>query len=202
MAFKPDYMNKRIPGSNEAMHLNYVQQEFKDKVSKGGLVNLSHYFQFSMLSADEGVREWLDSDGDIVKPDDYEFYVAADLTLSDKEVQDYLRSKESSCTHPEPVVGKKFDQGKLRWSLLDFKTIEDVVSVLELGASKYSAGNYKHVEPIRYVDALMRHWHSYISGEEIDSESGKSHLHHIICCAMFLDYFRREGIPIVPHEDL
>lgn len=97
--------------------------------------------------------------------------------------------------------GVKYDQGKLRWSLLDFQTMEDVVAVLELGANKYAAGNYKKVEPIRYVDALMRHWFAYLDGEELDPESGKSHLHHIICSAMFLDYFRREGIEIKFHGD-
>ena len=95
--------------------------------------------------------------------------------------------------------GVKGDGGKARWSLLDFQTLSDVVDVLELGATKYSAGNYKHVEPIRYVDAFLRHWYSYQSGEELDGESGKSHLHHMICCLMFLDYFRRQGEGIKPH---
>lgn len=97
------------------------------------------------------------------------------------------------------TTGVKYDQGKARWSLLDFKTLEDVVEVLELGATKYGARNFKHVEPIRYVDAAMRHWFSYLAGEELDPESGKSHLHHVICCVMFLDYFRREGVKIVNH---
>lgn len=135
MAFKPDYMNKRIPGSNEAMHLNYIQQVFKDEVSKGGLVNLSHYFQFSMLSES---GEWLDSDGGVVTPDSYEFYIAADLTLSDKEVQDYLRSKNPSFIYPEPATGKKFDQGKLQWRLLPWRSLKEVVEILTFGATKYS----------------------------------------------------------------
>jgi len=95
--------------------------------------------------------------------------------------------------------GMKGDNGKPRWSLLDFQTLSDVVDVLELGAKKYSAGNFKHVEPVRYVDAFLRHWYAYQSGEELDSESGKSHLHHMICCLMFLDYFRREGKEIEWH---
>jgi hypothetical protein len=98
-------------------------------------------------------------------------------------------------------IGVKYDQGKPRWSLLDFQTLSDVVAVLELGANKYGPANYKHVEPIRYVDSVMRHWFAYLGGEELDPESGKSHLHHAICGLMFLDHFRREGKEIEWHGE-
>ena len=38
------------------------------------------------------------------------------------------------------------NQGKLRWSLVDFKSIEEMVKVLEFGASKYTKNDYLCIE--------------------------------------------------------
>lgn len=88
----------------------------------------------------------------------------------------------------EPPKGSKFDQGKPRWGLLPWTELETVVEVLTMGAEKYSDDNWKHVEPFesRYRDALMRHFSAYCKGETKDPESGKSHLAHAVCCALFL----------------
>ena len=122
--------------------------------------------------------------------------------MTDKETPPVLDYTQMGSMVVNEQGGMKKDGDKYRWSLLDYQTLNDVVGVLELGAKKYGAGNYKLVEPIRYVDALHRHWYSYQSGEDIDPESGKSHLHHMICCLMFLDYFRREGIGIIKHGEI
>ena len=38
--------------------------------------------------------------------------------------------------------GKKFDQGKLDWSLVPFKSLEGMVKVLMFGEQKYSRDNW------------------------------------------------------------
>lgn len=81
---------------------------------------------------------------------------------------------------------KKFDNGKVDWTLLQWKELEEVVEVLAFGANKYSRDNWKHVEPARYEKAAMRHLISYITGEKQDPESGKSHLAHLMCNVLFL----------------
>lgn len=88
----------------------------------------------------------------------------------------------------EPPKGSKFDQGKPRWGLLPWAELETVVEVLTKGAEKYSDDNWKQVEHFesRYRDALMRHFSAYCKGETEDPESGKSHLAHVVCCALFL----------------
>lgn len=88
----------------------------------------------------------------------------------------------------EPPKGSKFDQGKPRWGLLPWAELETVVEVLTMGAAKYSDDNWKHVESFesRYRDALMRHFSAHCKGETKDPESGKSHLAHAVCCALFL----------------
>jgi hypothetical protein len=86
------------------------------------------------------------------------------------------------------MTGIKSDKGKLRWSLLPWAELEQVVEVLEFGAKKYSADNWKHVESLddRYFDALMRHLMAYRRGERIDPESGLHHLAHAACNILFM----------------
>ena len=82
---------------------------------------------------------------------------------------------------------KKFDEGKRRWTLLDFEALEQVVDVMEMGAKKYGEENWKHCTSIpRCVNALFRHLVAYVNGEMVDQESGKSHMAHVICNAMFI----------------
>ena len=82
--------------------------------------------------------------------------------------------------------GVKDDSSKLRYDLIDFKSIEQMVSVLTMGANKYGPDNWKNVEDERYVAATMRHFFSHQLGELTDRESGQPHLAHVLCNVMFL----------------
>jgi len=86
------------------------------------------------------------------------------------------------------VEGIKFDNDKPQWSLLPFKALKEVVDVLTYGAKKYAPDNWKKVPDARrrYIDAGFRHLTAYASGEKLDSETGKSHLAHAICCLLYL----------------
>lgn len=84
----------------------------------------------------------------------------------------------------------KKDSGKLRWSLMPFNELKDVVKVLMKGAEKYSPDNWKKCDDTtRYKDALMRHVVAYVSGDKIDEEFGLSHLAHAMCNCLFLMWF-------------
>lgn len=108
------------------------------------------------------------------------------------------------CLHPEALHGchncpyeekperefVKKDSGKLKWSLLPFEELKDVVRVLMHGAEKYSVDNWKKCDDTtRYKDALMRHVVAYVSGEKTDEEFGLSHLAHAMCNCLFLMWF-------------
>lgn len=56
--------------------------------------------------------------------------------------------------------------------------------VFKLGARKYGAYNWreKTVSSSVYVGAALRHLHAYWDGEDIDPESGESHLAHAAAC--------------------
>lgn len=91
---------------------------------------------------------------------------------------------------------KKDDGGKPMVSLVEPEYILGTAKILTFGATKYGKGNWKTAtadDIERYRDALLRHLLAYLGGERIDPESGQSHLYHISCNVMFLDYFDREG---------
>lgn len=85
-------------------------------------------------------------------------------------------------------TGKKFDAGKLRYSLMPQGVVEAVLTVLEYGASKYGANNWQGLPEFddRYYNALMRHLHAYRAGEQCDAESGLPHMAHAACNVLFL----------------
>lgn len=81
----------------------------------------------------------------------------------------------------------KADKGKLELSLVNPELVKAVAGVRMYGAEKYGdSENWRKVEPKRYVDALYRHLLAYIEGNEVDEESGLSHLAHMACNISFL----------------
>jgi hypothetical protein len=87
------------------------------------------------------------------------------------------------------MAADRFNTGKLKWSLVDFESLEDMVRVLEFGAEKYSVDNWKKGLPTKeIVESMLRHTFAYLNGEDLDPESGLPHLGHIQCNAMYLSY--------------
>jgi len=86
------------------------------------------------------------------------------------------------------MTGKKYDQDKTRFDLLDDRQTEKIAEVLTFGAKKYSDDNWKNVKPFksRYNAAIQRHLTAYRKGEKIDQDSGLTHLAHAATCLHFL----------------
>lgn len=94
--------------------------------------------------------------------------------------------------------GKKYDQGKIRWTLVPWESMHSVMRVLEHGARKYGDDNWKQVPNARerYKNAMSRHLlgdgeksKGYLNGEKEDPDSGENHLACIISSALFLLWF-------------
>lgn len=86
----------------------------------------------------------------------------------------------------DDMEGIKHDDGKPRMSLLSSMWLEGVTNVLNFGAKKYAAHNWrKGIARSRLLDAAFRHINAYNGGEDFDSESGLLHLYHASCCLMF-----------------
>jgi hypothetical protein len=82
---------------------------------------------------------------------------------------------------------------KDRWDLLPIECVEEVVKILTFGCEKYGPNSWQKVEngEDRYYAALMRHLSASRQGEEVDPESGLSHLSHAMCNIVFLLWFEK-----------
>lgn len=90
----------------------------------------------------------------------------------------------------------KKDDGKPPISLIPYEFLEGTAKVLEFGARKYSAYGWadSDMEYSRIISAAYRHLGKFEKGEDIDSETGLSHLLHLSCCVMFLYMYRLTGL--------
>jgi hypothetical protein len=88
--------------------------------------------------------------------------------------------------------GTKHDADKLPMHLLSTEALEQVAAVLQFGAQKYVANNWrKGFVWSRPLSAALRHLLAFNAGEDRDPESGLSHLAHAACCVMFLLEFEK-----------
>lgn len=86
-------------------------------------------------------------------------------------------------------VALRYNDGKLKWSLVHYGSLIPMVEVLMFGAQKYSANNWmKPMDSKEILDSLQRHLASLMDGEPHDKESKLHHIGHILCNAMFYSY--------------
>ena len=84
----------------------------------------------------------------------------------------------------EKLKATKFDAGKTDWAILPIGASEEIIKVFEFGAKKYSRGNFLEGGGLAYVRVLnstLRHIYSFMRGQDLDPESGLSHLAHAGC---------------------
>lgn len=112
------------------------------------------------------------------------------VELDNQTKEMFENRKEGKVDHNDlsGIVGKKYDTGKPRWSLVPLGVMKLVIDVLEIGAAKYGEENWKHVENgrTRYYDAAKRHIEDWWEGLQEDKDDGHHPLAHAICCLMFL----------------
>lgn len=84
-------------------------------------------------------------------------------------------------------AGVKHDQGKPPITLISRRAIEEEAKVMAFGLKKYGAHNWRAgMAWSRNLDAAMRHILAYADGENVDPETGISHLAHARCCLAFV----------------
>jgi len=81
--------------------------------------------------------------------------------------------------HIKNTGGTKHDSGKPPLSIIPRCALEAEAEAFAHGARKYGRGNYKNgFDWSRLIDATMRHVVAFNAGENLDAESGLSHLAH------------------------
>lgn len=84
-------------------------------------------------------------------------------------------------------VGLKYDTGKPPLDLLSTVALLETAKVMDFGKRKYNAHNWRNgLEWSRVLGAALRHLTAFNAGEDLDPETGLSHLAHASCCVMFL----------------
>jgi len=87
-------------------------------------------------------------------------------------------------TNPKDAIGIK----KVPYHLVPANVLGELALVFLEGARKYRAYNWR-VAGVRasvYLDALDRHLKAWINGEDIDPDSGLSHLTKAMACLFIL----------------
>lgn len=81
----------------------------------------------------------------------------------------------------------KFDAGKPPLGLISRTALEEEAKVMAYGVSKYGTHNWRAgMDFSRLMDAALRHVYAFADGEDLDKETGLSHLAHARCCLAFL----------------
>lgn len=90
---------------------------------------------------------------------------------------------------------KKSDGEKVRLDLLSTPAIVGIGQVLTFGAQKYADHNWRSgMKWSRLIAAAMRHLFAFAHGEDVDPESGLSHVDHALCCLMFLSEYQKSAM--------
>jgi len=96
---------------------------------------------------------------------------------------------EKNIVNMQKAEAVKNDRDKTRMDLLPPKALEGIAKIFTFGAKKYDDYNYKNGDGLdwsRPYAALMRHLNAWNDGEDLDPETGQSHLYHAGCCIMML----------------
>lgn len=90
--------------------------------------------------------------------------------------------------NPKHLQAQLEDKTPLEY--LVYSVLEDDARCLKHGADKYGIRNWlkNPIQSSTYEGAMLRHLKAWLEGEDIDPDSGYSHLTHLrACCAVVLD---------------
>lgn len=92
--------------------------------------------------------------------------------------------------------GVKFDDGKLRYDLIPFDSMEEVAKVYTTGAKKYAERNWeKGMSYSRMFAAMCRHLFAFWKREDVD-EDGELHIAKVAWYALGLIAYRNRGVGV------
>jgi len=93
-----------------------------------------------------------------------------------------------------PTQSLRFNENKLKWTLVDFPSLHELVKVLEFGAEKYAPNNWKiGLNREEILESMQRHLVELMDNKELDNESKLHHMGHIMCNAMFYLHHHKNG---------
>ena len=99
-----------------------------------------------------------------------------------------LRKYEEQTTRLSDNEAMRDNSSKIDHNLFQ-AAISDFADCLDEGAKKYSANNWKKSMDVNQIkNSLINHLEKFLVGEINDIDSGNTHISHILCNCMFLEY--------------
>jgi len=106
--------------------------------------------------------------------DEHEMQTFGETTSIQRGIGDVNSNEKGS--------GARYNNGKADLSLIPIKTLEDEARVWMYGEGKYARFNWmKGMKWSIPLACALRHLAAWQSGEDIDPESGQTHLAHAMC---------------------
>lgn len=97
-----------------------------------------------------------------------------------------IKTPEGS-VHKSPTGSLRFNEGKAEVSQLDPRFVLELANLMTKSAKKYGKYNWaKGQEYHTPFDSCQRHLLKWIAGEDLDEESGMSHLMHAAANIMIM----------------
>lgn len=124
-----------------------------------------------------------------------------------------MKQQESLEIYSNRTKATRHNAGKPKWGLVDFQSMEPMISVLEHGASHYGEMNWKKgLNDIEILESMQRHIAEMIDNLNegrplLDHDTSLPIMGHIMCNAMFFNYhhrnnsFTERNSPIKKKED-
>lgn len=107
------------------------------------------------------------------------------------------KARKGEFVEDEYGEGVKYDKGKPSIARLPSRAVFEIGRVFKHGAEKYDEtnnlcdNNWRHgMRWSRLLDAALRHVFAFKQGEDLDMDSGLSHLAHAAASLMMLEEFR------------
>jgi hypothetical protein len=177
-ALQPDHDFTTYPEGMDAEQV--VRRDLKAIMSCAGYVALPGYEKSKGATAEKAVFDWRGAkrlEYFSVHQGDGPFLQIANDTAP-------VTPKDE--TNPKDLLGLK----KAPLRLVPWVSIVALARVMKLGAVKYGEKNWRQKKPRAsiYFEAALRHLLAYDDGQDIDPESGESHLAHVMAnMAILLD---------------
>ena len=88
--------------------------------------------------------------------------------------------------------GARYNDNKIDFSLLPLCTLEEEIKVWMYGKEKYAAFNWaKGMDWSVPFASAMRHLSAWYAGEDLDPETGISHIAHAMCNLRMLELYSK-----------
>lgn len=103
--------------------------------------------------------------------------------------------KDALTIIPKQEKSIRHNQGKPKWSLIDYPSMEPLIRVMEQGAVKYGLGNWQiGLDLVEIQESAQRHLAAMMNGELKDLDSKEFHAGHIMANMMMWMYHYNKQI--------